>query len=90
MKQRYITVLAVCAVLVASCNDDAVFEKEMYKNEVALISSDYYNTFQEVVQLTDEEEIVGYIAASTGGTHAPEKDLVIKLEEDPEPLAEYN
>lgn len=74
----------------ASCKDNAVFEKEMYKNEVALISSDYHNTFQEVVHLTGEEEIIGYIAASTGGTHAPEKNLVIQLEEDPEPLAEYN
>ncbi len=89
MKQRYMTMLALTAVL-ASCNDDAVFEKEMYKNEVALISSDYHNTFQEVVHLTGEEEIIGYIAASTGGTHAPDKDLVIGLVEDPEPLAAYN
>src|SRR5690606_11357560 len=35
-------------------------------------------------------EIIGYIAASTGGTHAPDKDLVIGLVEDPKPLAEYN
>src|SRR5690606_3362592 len=89
MKQRHITMLALIAVL-ASCNDNAVFEKEMYKNEVALISSDYHNTFQEIVHLTGEDEIIGYIAASTGGTHAPDKDLVIQLEEDPEPLAAYN
>lgn len=89
MKKGYITMLALSAVF-ASCKDNAVFEKEMYKNEVALISSDYHNTFQEVVYLTGEEEIIGYIAASTGGTHAPEQDLVIGLVEDPEPLAEYN
>src|SRR5690606_25815118 len=89
MKQRYIAMLALTTVL-ASCNDEAVFEKEMYKNEVALISSDYHNTFQEVVHLTGEEEIIGYIAASTGGTHAPDKNLVIRLEEDPEPLAAYH
>jgi len=89
MKQRHITMLALIAVL-ASCNDNAVFEKEMYRNEVALISSDYHNTFQEIVHLTGEDEIIGYIAASTGGTHAPDKDLVIQLEEDPEPLAAYN
>ena len=35
----------------SSCNDDALFEKEMYKNVVALISSDYYNTFEEGKQL---------------------------------------
>ena len=89
MKQRYIMMFAFATVC-ASCNDDAVFEKEMYKNEVALISSDYHNTFQEVIHLTGEDEIIGYIAASTGGTHAPKKDLIIGLEEDPEPLAAYN
>ncbi len=73
----------------ASCKDNAVFEKEMYKNEVSLISSDDHNVFQEVVQLTGEE-IIGYVAASVGGTHAPQKDLVIGLEEDPEPLEAYN
>jgi len=73
----------------ASCKDNAVFEKEMYKNEVALISSDTHNIFEEVVHLTGEE-VIGYIAASAGGTHAPKKDLVIGLEEDPEPLGEYN
>jgi hypothetical protein len=73
-----------------SCKDNAIFEKEMYKNEVALISSDYHNTFQEVVHLTGEEEVVGYIAASTGGTHAPANDLLVRLTEDAEPLAKYN
>lgn len=89
MKRSYIITLALTATLV-SCNDNAVFENEMYKNEVALISSDYHNTFQEVIHLTGEEEIEGYIAASSGGTHAPNKDMIIGLEEDPEPLAEYN
>ncbi|MDD4460182.1 MAG: DUF4361 domain-containing protein [Proteiniphilum sp.] len=88
MNIRLLGVLALIGTMV-SCNDDAIFEKEMYKNEVALISSDYHNTFQEVVHLTGEE-IIGYIAASVGGTHAPEKDMVIGLEEDPAPLALYN
>lgn len=89
MRLNYIVIPAAVAALLA-CNDDAVFEKEMYRNEVALISSDYHNTFQEVIHLTGEKEIIGYISASTGGTHAPEKDLIIGLEEDPEPLDEYN
>lgn len=88
MKRNYIAILALTTAF-SSCKDNEVFEKEMYKNEVALISSDYHNTFQEVVQLTGEE-VIGYIAASAGGTHAPEKDLVIGLEEDATPLAEYN
>lgn len=88
MKRNYIAILALTTVF-ASCKDNEVFEKEMYKNEVALISSDYHNTFQEVVQLTGEE-VTGYIAVSTGGTHAPKEDLIIGLEEDATPLAEYN
>ena len=75
----------------SSCNDDALFEKEMYKNVVALISSDYYNTFEEVVTLSPTgEEATGYIAACTGGTHSPKQDMVIGLEEDLTSLEFYN
>ena len=88
MNIRFLGVLALIGKMV-SCNDDAIFEKEMYKNEVALISTDYHNTFQEVVHLTGGE-VIGYIAASVGGTHAPVKDMVIGLEEDPEPLRQFN
>ncbi|CAM3772869.1 BT_3044 domain-containing protein [Sphingobacterium prati] len=88
MKRSFIAILTTSIALVA-CKDNEVFEKEMYKNEVALISSDYHNTFKEVVRLTGEE-VIGYVAASSGGTHAPDKDLVIELEEDPETLVKYN
>jgi len=88
MNTRYITMLAL-AVVLSSCKDNELFEKEMYKNEVALISSSYHNTFQEIVPLTGEETI-GYIAASAGGTHAPTKDMVIPLEEDKSQLDIYN
>ncbi len=88
MKRRYIAILALMTMFTA-CKDNEVFEKEMYKNEVSLISSDSYNVFQEVVKLTGDE-IIGYVVASVGGTHAPEQDMVIGLQEDPEPLEEYN
>lgn len=88
MIQRLLGFILLIGIL-TSCNDDAIFEKEMYKNEVALISSDYYNSFKEVVRLTGEEA-TGYIAVSVGGTHAPGNDLIIGLEEDPAPLAFYN
>ena len=35
MKRDFITILALMTAL-SSCNDDALFEKEMYKNVVAL------------------------------------------------------
>lgn len=88
MKRRYITMLALATVL-TSCKDNEIFEKEMYKNEVALISSSYYNTFQEIVPLKGEE-VTAYIAASAGGTHSPTKDIVIQLEESNAQLAFYN
>ncbi len=80
--------LALATVL-SSCKDNELFEKEMYKNDVALISSSYYNTFQEIVPLTGNE-VTGYIAASAGGTHASTKDLVIQLEDDLTQLDFYN
>src|SRR5690606_22947398 len=90
MIRGYIVTLILSGSLLWACDDNAVFEKEMYKNEVALISSDYHNTFQEIVHLTGEDEIEAYVAASAGGTMAPSEDLVIMLEEDPEPLFDYN
>lgn len=88
MKRKYIAMLALPLVL-TSCKDNEIFEKEMYKNVVALISSSYHNTFQEVVPLTGEE-YTGYIAASSGGTDVPANNMVIQLEEDPAPLDKYN
>jgi hypothetical protein len=88
MKQKYIMMLALATVL-SSCKDNELFEKEMYKNDVALISSSYYNTFQEIVPLTGNE-VTGYIAASAGGTHASTKDLVLQLEDDLTQLDFYN
>lgn len=88
MKRKYIAMLALPLVL-TSCKDNEIFEKEMYKNVVALISSSYHNTFQEVVPLTGEE-YTGYIAASSGGTDVPASNMVIQLEEDQAALDKYN
>lgn len=90
MKKSYTAALALATIVFASCDDNAIFEKEMYKNEVALISSDTHNIFQEVAHLTGEDEITAYVVASVGGTHATEKELTIELTPDPEPLRDYN
>src|SRR5690606_14132576 len=88
MKKYYI-VNVIHYNLISMYKENELFEKEMYKYEVAIISSDYHNTFAEIVSLTGEE-VIGYIAASAGGTHATGSNLVIGLEEDPEPLQNYN
>lgn len=88
MKRKYLMILAIPFAL-SACKDNEIFEKEMYKNVVALISAGNQNIFQEVVPLTGEE-YVGYIAASAGGTHASDQNMTILLEPDKAPLDKYN
>jgi len=90
MKRTHIAIVILfLTAWFTSCKDNELFEKEMYKNVVALISTEYYNTFKEEVPLTGEEYI-GYIAASAGGTHATDKDLVIEFAEDSLQFNYYN
>ena len=88
MKRSLIGLLALPFFFTA-CNENDVYEHEMYKNVVALISSSYHNTFEEVVPLTGDE-VIGYISASVGGSYAPSQDLVIDLEEENTPFDRYN
>lgn len=88
MKRNLIAMLAL-SVSLYSCNDNALFEQEMYKNVVALISTSYHNNFEEIVPLTGNE-VTGYISASVGGTDAPKQDLTILLEEENMPFDKYN
>ncbi len=88
MKNNLIWLL-VFSAFISSCQDKEVFEQEMYKNVVALISSSYHNTFEEVVSLS-EDEVTGYISASVGGSYAPQEDIIISLAEDNEAFDRYN
>lgn len=87
MKNNFIILLVIS--LLSSCKDNEVYDQEMYKNVVALISSSYYNTFEEVVPLSDEV-VTGYISASVGGSYAPESDIVISLTNDTLAFDRYN
>jgi hypothetical protein len=88
MKRSIIALLSLPFCMI-SCNDTEVFEQEMYKNVVALISSSYHNNFEEVVPLNGEE-VAGYISASVGGSYAPTKDLSLNLIEENTPFNRYN
>jgi hypothetical protein len=88
MKRSIIALLSL-PFFMTSCNDTEVFEQEMYKNVVALISSSYHNNFEEVVPLNGEE-VSGYISASVGGSYAPAKDLTLNLIEENTPFDRYN
>lgn len=87
--KRSLSALLLLPLFFVGCNDEKVFEQEMYMNRVALISSSYHNNFEEVLPLTGEE-VTGYISASVGGSYPPEKDLSIKLVEEIMPFDRYN
>lgn len=89
MKQINLCIVICIAFGLMSCNDDAIFEKEMYKKVFALVSSNDYNIFEETHELNGGESI-GYIAASCGGTETTNEDIDITLEEDSAPLDVYN
>ena len=90
MKRLFLMMLIVIVGL-TSCNDNDIFQKEMYKNIVALITNDTYNRFKEVVPLSaSEEAIIGYIASCTGGTLAPKRHWIVELKEDSLLMDIYN
>ncbi len=90
MKKRYITtILLLGSLLQQSCNDNAIFEEELYKKTFALVSDGEYNIFEETFQLNGGESI-GYIAAVTGGTGTIDQDIAITLMESRTHFDIYN
>ncbi|KAA6339328.1 hypothetical protein EZS27_012735 [termite gut metagenome] len=77
-----------CLFLVSSCDEDAMFKKEMYKQVFAIVSSDSYNVFAEEVDLGDAQP--GYISVSLGGTTTADKDIYISFIEDIDLFNRYN
>jgi hypothetical protein len=89
--KRYINTVVIAGLLfgISACNEDAIFERELYKKVLALISTDGYNIFEETHELTGEET-TGYVAVSCGGTNPTETDIQVTLKEDLEPFNSYN
>jgi hypothetical protein len=89
--KNYIIFTTITGVLLFlnACNEDAIFEQELYKKVVALISNDSYNVFEETHELTDDET-VGYVAVSCGGTNPTDTEIKITLKEDSIPFNAYN
>lgn len=71
-----------------SCDRDEVFEREQYKNVFALISetNNVYTRFHDL----REQESIGYLSASCGGTNPTQKDILITIVEDPSLVDNYN
>lgn len=87
MKYGYI-ITATALLLLVSCNDREVFEKEQYKNVFGFVcESD--NTKEKIVSLCHAETET-YMSFSMGGTLAPDKDVRINIVEDESLIEEYN
>ena len=88
---KYLKIFIAIGLLTAmnACDQDRLYEDELYKQVVSLICSDNYNVLEDTQELTGQE-IVSYVAASCGGTGAPEKDIRISIIEDDEALDVYN
>jgi hypothetical protein len=72
-----------------SCNEDRLFEEELYKKVFALVSADSYNIFT-VVHDLDSAESTGYVSASVGGTNPTETDINVTLIRDNDLFNRYN
>lgn len=88
MKLNNIILIASIILISTSCNDDEVFEKEQYKNVFSLISGTD-NVYIKYFDLK-EEESMGYISFSMGGSNPTDKDVVINLVEDQSYIDSYN
>jgi hypothetical protein len=89
MKNNINSYLFACVILcLSACNRDEVFEKEQYKNVFALISES--NNVSPKLHDLEEDESIGYISASMGGTNPTTRDIRIQLEEDPSLIDDYN
>lgn len=86
--QRITMILFVVSIpTLFSCDRDEVFQKEQYKNVLALISESD-NVSRKFHSLGKES--VGYVAASVGGTNPTTKPIVVNLVEDPSYIDAFN
>lgn len=79
-----------CAVLMGltSCNENSIFEGELYK-KVVYVLSETDLTFSATHSLNTPSS-VGYITIYAGGTTAIGQDVTVTLERDPNLLDKYN
>lgn len=91
MKFKNIILIALVILSAVSCNDDEVFEKEQYKNVFAFVTAtdNSDNILTKYFDLTDDESI-GYISFSMGGTNPTDQDLTINIVEDKSFIDAYN
>jgi len=81
--------IAILVLAMLSCDRDEIFEREQYKNVVALLSEDGFNIFSEELDIS-EDGVDGYIVASCGGSLATTSPIDINMVEDESLITKYN
>jgi len=88
MKTAVKIILVSVLVGLAGCNPNEIFEKELYKKVIGILSDD--NLVFTAEYDLNVENAQGSISVYCGGTNALEKDVFVEIEFDDELLAEYN
>jgi hypothetical protein len=90
---KYLIRLVLLSLLLVAgtvaCNENKLFEEELYKKVFAIVSSDNYNVFEKEHDL-NEPESTGYISVSMGGTNPTEKETRITLVQNTDLFDRYN
>ncbi|MDD4592329.1 BT_3044 domain-containing protein [Proteiniphilum sp. UBA5480] len=88
MNNNIPAILIIFLLGLLSCDNDEIFKTEQYKNVFALISGTD-NIYSKYYDLREEESI-GYLSASCGGTNLTTRDINMSLVEDPLLIEAYN
>ncbi len=71
------------------CDSESIYKDEHYKNLVYLLSKGNENVFIASYTL-NEESPVQYVTVGCGGSNTNDKEIVVKIEPNPEMLDRYN
>lgn len=85
---RGLAAVALCALCLTSCDPNGVFEGELYKKVIYVLSGD--DLIFSVTHDLREPESTGYISVLSGGTCHIDEDVTVELEYDEEALSSYN
>lgn len=88
MKTSRILLIAVVALCITACDEDAQFDKELYKKVIYALSEDDL-TFS-VYHDLNQEESTGFVSIGCGGTKHVDRDVMVEIELDNDAVAQYN